>query len=279
VAITTLREATPALRSDPRAALTRCAWILADEGHESGLAGQLTARGPDEGTFWTLPLGLAFDEADEASWLLIDNGMNVLAGAGSFGERRAPGRPKPGRAPSGGSERSERGGIVAEPNPATRFHLWVYRARADVQAIVHTHPPAASVLAAAGEPLVVAHMDATPLFDDIAFLPDWPGLPTADREGELIAGGLGAKHAMLLAHHGLLAAGRSVAEAAFLAVFIERMARLQVDAAPLGGVKPIDAAEARRARDFLRTDRIMDATFAAWSRRAARRRGRDGDAA
>ena len=253
MAISTLREAAPALRSDPRAALTRCAWILADEGHESGLAGQLTARGPDEGTFWTLPLGLAFDEADEASWLLIDDAMKVLAGEGSYG--------------------------IREPNPATRFHLWVYRARPDVQAIVHTHPPATSVLAAAEQPLVVAHMDATPLFDDMAFLPDWPGLPTADREGELIAGGLGTKHAMLLAHHGLLAAGRSVAEAAFLAVFIERMARLQVDAAPLGGVKPIDAAEARRARDFLRTDRIMDATFAAWSRRAARRRGRDGGAA
>jgi len=253
VAISTLREAAPALRSDPRAALTRCAWILADEGHESGLAGQLTARGPDAGTFWTLPLGLAFDEAEEASWLLIDDAMNVLAGAGSYG--------------------------ILEPNPATRFHLLVYRARADVAAIVHTHPPAASVLAAAEQPLVVAHMDATPLFDDMAFLPDWPGLPTADREGELIAGGLGTKHAMLLAHHGLLAAGHSVAEAAFLAVFIERMARLQVDAAPLGGVKPIDAGEARRARDFLRTDRIMDATFAAWSRRAARRRARDGGAA
>ena len=253
MAISTLREAVPALRSDPRAALTRCAWILADEGHESGLAGQLTARGPDEGTFWTLPLGLAFDEADEASWLLIDDAMTVLAGDGSFG--------------------------IREPNPATRFHLWIYRARADVQAIVHTHPPAASVLAAAEQPLVVAHMDATPLFDDMAFLPEWPGLPTADREGELIAGGLGTKHAMLLAHHGLLAAGRSVAEAAFLAVFIERMARLQVDAAPLGGVKPIDAAEARRAHDFLRTDRIMNATFAAWSRRAARRRGRDAGSA
>ena len=253
MAISTLREAVPALRSDPRAALTRCAWILADEGHESGLAGQLTARGPDEGTFWTLPLGLAFDEADEASWLLIDDAMTVLAGDGSFG--------------------------IREPNPATRFHLWIYRARADVQAIVHTHPPAASVLAAAEQPLVVAHMDATPLFDDMAFLPEWPGLPTADREGELIAGGLGTKHAMLLAHHGLLAAGRSVQESAFLAVFIERMARLQVDAAPLGGVRPIDAAEARRARDFLRTDRIMNATFDAWSRRAGRRRGRAGAAA
>ena len=231
---------------DPRRDLTRCAWILADEKHESGLAGQLTARGPRDGTFWTLPLGLAFDEAVEASWLLIDDELRVLEGQGSYG--------------------------IREPNPATRFHLWVYRARADIAAIVHTHPPAASALAAAGQPLVVAHMDATPLFDDCAFLADWPGLPTADREGEMIAEALGAKHALLLAHHGLLAAGRSVQEAAFLAVFFERMSRLQIDAAKVGGVKPIDAGEARRARDFLRTDRIMNATFAAWSRRAERQR-------
>jgi len=232
--------------SDPRRALTRSAWILADEGHESGLAGQLTARGPTAGTFWTLPLGLAFDEAEESSWLLIDGALTVLEGTGSHG--------------------------IREPNPATRFHLWIYRARADVTAIVHTHPPAASALAAAEQPLVVAHMDATPLYDDTAFLPDWPGLPTADREGELIAAGLGGKHALLLAHHGLLAAGRSVEEATFLGVFMERMARQQIDAAKVGGARPIDPAEARRARDFLRTDRIMGLTFDAWSRRAERRR-------
>jgi L-fuculose-phosphate aldolase len=46
-----------------RAALTACAWILADENHESGLAGQITARGPQPDTYWTLPLGLGFDEA------------------------------------------------------------------------------------------------------------------------------------------------------------------------------------------------------------------------
>ena len=234
-------------RDDPRAALTRCAWILADEGHESGLAGQLTARGPDDGTFWTLPLGLAFDEAEQASWLLIDDGLQVLAGEVSYG--------------------------IREPNPATRFHLWVYRARPDVCAIVHTHPAAASALAAAEQPLVVAHMDATPLFDDTAFLGEWPGLPTADREGEVIAAALGAKHALLLAHHGLLTAGRSVQEAAFLAVFMERMARQQLDAAAVGGAKPIDPAEARRARDFLRTDRIMNISFDAWVRKTERRRG------
>lgn len=232
---------------DPRAALTRAAWILSSEGHESGLAGQLTARGPRSGTFWTLPLGVAFDEATEASWLLIDDALEVLEGAGSYG--------------------------IREPNPATRFHLWIYRARPSVQAILHTHPPACSALAAAEQPLVVAHMDAAPLFDDIAFLPQWPGLPTADREGEIISAALGNKHAVLLAHHGMLTAGRSVQEAAFLAVFMERMARQQLDAAIVGGARPIDAAEARRARDFLRTDKIMNITFDAWVRKVERNRG------
>lgn len=238
-------------------ALTRCAWILADEGHESGLAGQLTARGDAPGTFWTLPLGLAFNEATEASWLLIDDALVVREGEGFV---------------SGEGALAER---VREPNPATRFHLWIYRARPDVAAIIHTHPPACSALAAAEVPLVVGHMDATPLFDDLAFLPAWPGLPTADREGEIIAGALAGKHAILLAHHGMLTAGRSVAEAVFLGVFMERMARLQLDAAAVGGVKPVNAEEAIRARDFLRTDRIMQLTFDAWVRRIELKRKRE----
>ena len=234
------------LVNDPRELLTHCAWILSDEDHESGLAGQLTARGPRDNCYWTLPLGLAFGEATPDSWLLIDNDMHVLEGAGSHG--------------------------IREPNPATRFHLWVYRSRPDVNAIVHTHPPAASALAAAKVPLVVAHMDGTPLFEDTVFLPEWPGLPTADREGELISASLGQAHALLLAHHGLLTAGRSVQEACFLAVFMERMARLQINAAAVGGVVPIDAEQARRARDFLRTDRIMNITFDAWVRKARQSR-------
>ena len=231
-------------------ALTRCAWILADEGHESGLAGQLTARGSEPGTFWTLPLGLAFGEAREDAWLLIDSGMAVRAGDGFS------------------TGRGERAMRIREPNPATGFHLCVYRDRPDVHAIIHSHPPASSALAAAGVPLVVGHMDATPLFDDLAFLPQWPGLPTAEREGEIISSALGGKHAILLAHHGLLTAGNTVAEATFLAVFMERMARLQLDAAAIGGVRPVDPAEAKRARDFLRTDRILNLTFEAWARKA-----------
>ena len=41
-------------------ALAAACRILAAEGHESGLAGQVTARGERAGTWWTLPLGCGF---------------------------------------------------------------------------------------------------------------------------------------------------------------------------------------------------------------------------
>src|SRR3546814_6673064 len=67
-------------------------------------------------------------------------------------------------------------------NPATRFHLWVYKERPDVNAIVHTHSPWVSALVAARQPLVIAQMDMTPFHDDCAFLADWPGVPIARSE-------------------------------------------------------------------------------------------------
>lgn len=129
--------------------------ILASEGHSETLAGQITVR-KEDGTFLTTPLAQAFDEIIPASVIRINDNMEVLDGPGT-------------------------------PNPAVRFHFWVYRQRPDVQCIIHTHPPHVSTLSMTGQPLVVAHMDATPFHNDCAHLKEWPGLPIADQEGEIIS--------------------------------------------------------------------------------------------
>ena len=156
------------------------------------------------------------------------------------------------------------------PNPANRFHLWIYRARPDVRAIVHTHPPYASALSMLGEPLVVAHMDSTPLYDDCAYLPEYPGVPVADYEGKLISEALGQKRAILLAHHGLLTACDSVDEAATLAIFMERACAMQLRARAIGPIKPIGATEGREAHDFLLKPTITAATFHYFGRQVLR---------
>ncbi len=152
------------------------------------------------------------------------------------------------------------------PNPANRFHLWIYRARADVQCIVHTHPPYCSALSMIGVPLEAAHMDTSMFYDDCAWLETWPGPPIGDEEGELISSALGDKNSVLLAHHGQLAAAATVEEAAIRAMFIEHAARLQLLAMAAGKIQPLPPEAGREAHDHRLKPEPLNATFHYYAR-------------
>jgi L-fuculose-phosphate aldolase len=216
--------------------------ILAAEGHESGLAGQITARGPRPDTYWMLSFGLGFDEAQASNIVLCDGDLNLLEGSGFV-------------------------------NPSNRFHLWIYRHRPQVNAIVHTHPPYVSALSLTGQPLMVSHMDTTMFHEDCAWLPEWPGVPVGDEEGRIINEALGHKKAILLAHHGQLVATDTIEGAAQLAVFIERAARMQVLAQSIGEIKPINPDFAREAHDYRLKPKATAATFHYFARRVLKREG------
>ncbi|MGL6162682.1 aldolase [Microbulbifer sp.] len=213
--------------------------ILFAQGHDSGLAGQITARAQAPGTYYTQRLGLGFDEISASNLLAVDEDLEVLSGGGMA-------------------------------NPANRFHSWIYRARPDVRCIVHTHPLHISALSMLGRPLKAAHMDTCPLHGDVAFLAEWPGVPVGNGEGEIISAALGEKRAALLAHHGLVVACRSVEEACVLAIQCERAARLQLLAESAGPVRDIDPELAREAHDWVLQERRVQATFAYYARRVLR---------
>ena len=220
----------------PREALAAACRILAREGHESGLAGQVTARAERRDAWWTLQFGYGFDEATAERMVLVDEDLKPIQGG--------------------------------RPNPGTRFHIWVYRKRPDVNAIIHTHAPYASALAATGQPLKTIHMDSAMLHGS-AHLAEWPGVPVADDEGRIISAALGEAKAILLANHGLLATGASVEEACYLAVFFERAARMQLRAMAAGGFKEVRPALAEEACRFLLQPSIVGATFRYWARVSA----------
>jgi L-fuculose-phosphate aldolase len=159
---------------------------------------------------------------------------------------------------------------TGKPNPAVRFHLWVYQARPQTRAIIHTHSPYASALAMAGMGLTVSHMDSAMFFDDCAYLEEWPGLPLANEEGEIIADALGGKRSIILAHHGLLAAGSSLDEAIYLACLLERACQMQVRAAAIGTIRPLDSPRAAEARDFLLKPKLVSGTVDYWLRQTVR---------
>jgi L-fuculose-phosphate aldolase len=211
--------------------------ILFDNGHDSGLAGQITTRASAPGTFLTQRLGLGFDEITESNLLLVDEDLNVLAGDGMA-------------------------------NPANRFHAWVYRARPDVQCIVHTHSLHTAALSMLETPLAVAHMDNCILYDDVAFAAQWPGIPVGNEEGEFISRVLEDKKALLLAHHGLLIAGASVEEACVLGLAFERAAKMHLLAAAAGTIQPIDPALGKEAHDWILRPKRNAAAFAYYARRS-----------
>ncbi|TWS96561.1 aldolase [Reyranella sp. CPCC 100927] len=228
-------------RWSPEETLALGSRILADEGHwRGGLAGQITARA-GANRFLTLGFGVGFDEAKPDSLVLVDDHLKPVGNRGDM------------------------------PNPGVRFHIRVYRDRPGVGCIVHTHPPAVAALSMVGEALAVAHMDATPFFDDCAYLADWPGLPIADREGEIISDALGPKHAIVLAHHGLLTIGATIEDAVMRAVWLEHAADMQLRARAIGPIKPIRPELAAESRDFLTKRKVIDLTFAYFARRALRR--------
>ena len=232
------REMTLHLRRSARSIQETMAYacrILAMTGQEAGLAGQISVRSERPGAYWTLRFGLGFDEARPEDFIEVDRDLNTLTGEGM-------------------------------PNPATRFHLWVYDARPDVHSIIHTHSPWATVLATARQPLVIAQMDMTPLHNDCAFLGEWPGVPIADQEGVIISKALGDKRSIILAHHGYLTAGVTCEEATYLSVYLERAARLQVRAQAYGPLTPVDDALAAEAHDYLLKPSIVNATFDYWAR-------------
>lgn len=234
------KKLVPAKRSARERLVLACR-MLGSHGHwYGGLAGQLTTKGEREGTFWTLRFGVGADEATLSDLILVDEHLNVLEGD-------------------------------SLANPAVRFHLWVYRARPDVQSIVHTHPPAVSALSMTGQALKVAQMDATPFHENCSYLAEWPGLPIGDDEGHAIAGALGPKNkALLLAHHGLLTAGVSLEEAAVLAIWLEQAAQAQLRAAAIGQIREIRPELAAESRDFLLKPEIIDLTFQYFARQVLR---------
>ena len=213
--------------------------IMAATGQEAGLAGQISARSDKPGHYWTLRFGLGFDEATPEDFIEVGPDLETTSGEGMA-------------------------------NPATRFHLWVYRERQDVNAIIHAHSPWVSALVAARQPLVVAQMDMTPFHDDCAFLAEWPGVPIADQEGVLISEALGNKRSIILAHHGYLTTGQNVEEAAYLSVYLERAARMQMRARVYGELTPVPDHLAKEAHDYLLKPSIVKGTFDYWCRQVDR---------
>lgn len=120
-----------------------------------------------------------------------------------------------------------------KPSSEWRFHLSAYRARPEMHAIVHTHSLNATVLACAHQPIPAFHyMVAVAGGTDISLVPYAPF--GTEELAQFVAEGLANRNACLMANHGQIAIGASLAAALELAQEVETLAAQYVRVLALG---------------------------------------------
>ena len=120
---------------------------------------------------------------------------------------------------------------AVRPPAELPLHVAIYRARPDVQAVVHGHPQWSTLLSSTGRAYQVtmaqgALLGAVPMFSS-------PLSMNNSDIGNALAELLGDGRAALLRAHGSVVVGKDVLEATVLAIYLELNAERQVRAATL----------------------------------------------
>jgi L-fuculose-phosphate aldolase len=139
----------------------------------------------------------------------------------------------------------------ARPSSEWRFHLDILQARPEVDAVVHAHPTHCTILAIMGLEIPAIHyMIAAAGGADIRCAP-YATYGTPELSAHAVTA-LEGRLACLLAHHGMIAIGPSLAKALWLAVEVETLARqyhgcLQIGKPPLLSSDEIERVRAKMA--------------------------------
>jgi len=134
------------------------------------------------------------------------------------------------------------------------LHGGIYAKRADVMAIAHGHSAAVIPFGLVRTPMRATYHNAAflaagvPVFDIRTCFGATDIVISSAERAAALADALGDKHVLLLRAHGFVAVAPNIESAVFRAIFTEVSARVQLQAAVLGGdIAALDAEEGRLA--------------------------------
>jgi L-fuculose-phosphate aldolase len=128
------------------------------------------------------------------------------------------------------------------PSSEWRFHLDILKARPEINAVVHAHPPYSTILAIMGLEIPPIHyMIACAGGDNIRCAP-YATFGTQQLSEHAVRA-LDERLACLLEHHGMIAIGPSLSKAMWLAVEVEALARQYHGCLQIGTPRLLPKAE------------------------------------
>jgi L-fuculose-phosphate aldolase len=182
--------------------------VLTGEGQDDFTRGHISFRLPDEPfLFFMKPHSVGLDEMTPDNILTIDLDGHVVAG-------------------------------TARRHSEVYIHSEIYRRRADVACVLHTHPPYAVALSATGRLLRACSQPGALFHQALGVYTDTINLIRSPEMGAGVARALGSHRAVLLKNHGAVTVGASVAEAVVGAIMLENAAMIQLAADAAGAAAP-----------------------------------------
>ena len=102
------------------------------------------------------------------------------------------------------------------------IHTEIMRVRPEIQSVVHTHAPHSVIFSSLGKPLQPVGHPGAAFSDGLPVFSETTDLIVTQELGKAVARCLGQHQVLLLRNHGIVTAGRTLEEAIYLALVLEK---------------------------------------------------------
>jgi L-fuculose-phosphate aldolase len=187
--------------------------VLVAEGQDDFTRGHISMRLPDNpGLFFMKPHSVGLDEITMDNILTIDLEGEVVAG-------------------------------TARRHSEVYIHSEIFKARPDVNCVLHTHPTYSVALSASGNPIKAYSQPGAMFAGELGVYDDTIALIRTHAMGAGVARALGKYRAVLLKSHGIVVAAPSIEETVVSALMLENAAQTQLVTEAAGKPAPEFPAE------------------------------------
>jgi ribulose-5-phosphate 4-epimerase/fuculose-1-phosphate aldolase len=182
--------------------------ILVAEGQGDFTRGHISVRMPgNPKLFYMKPHSVGLDEITMANILTIDLEGEVVAGK-------------------------------ARRHSEVYIHSEIFKARADVNCVIHAHPPYSVALSASGHPVKAYSQPGALFHEAVGVYADTIALIRNHAMGAGVAKALGPHRAAFLKGHGTAVTGKTIEEAVIAAIMLEHAAMIQMTVEAAGDPAP-----------------------------------------